>query len=125
MWRKNSIQDIVTEKAHRLGMHISHICAWNTSRLAYDGSGRVERGTYFAGDEERYNYSICTFKTGKQYNCDLNATYNIGSRYFIREILKSLPETARLEVLAKVPELSKRSTCTWSSLISLNAVLAA
>ena len=118
MWRAQYVQAMVTAKAHRLKMHISHVCAWGTSKLAYDGSGKVERGI-------EGNYSICRFSTGKIYNCDLSASYNIGARYFIREILKSLPETVRLGAEAKVPELPRRSTCTLSSLIRLNAVLSA
>ena len=118
MWRCQYVQAMVTDKVHRLTMRVSHICAWGTSKLAYDGSGIVERGI-------DGNYSICRFTTGKIYNCDLSASYNIGARYFIREIIKSLPETERLEAQAKVPELTKRSTCTLSSLIKLNAVLAA
>ena len=121
MWRCQYVQAMVSDKAHRLKMHVSHICAWGTSRLAYDGSGKVERGT----EAGLKSYSVCKFQTGKVYNCDLNASYNIGARYFIREIIKSMPETARLDVQAKVPELSRRSTCTLSSLIKLNAVLAA
>ena len=97
-------------------MRISRVNAWGTSRLAYDGSGSVERGIHG-------NYSICRFQNGKIYNCDLSATYNIGARYFIRELTKSLPVTARLQLEAKVPQVSKRSTCTFSTLISLNAVL--
>lgn len=62
-------------------------------------------------------------QNGKVYNCDLSASYNIGSRYFIREILKSLPAKVRLELEAKVSQASKRSTCTWSTLINLNAEL--
>ena len=116
MWRSQEVQSIVTNKAHRLGMRLSHICAWGTSKLAFDGSGIVERGV-------DGNYSVCRFQSGKTYNCDLSATYNIGSRYFIREILKSLPERERLRIEAKVPQCSKRSTCTLSTLISLNAVL--
>ncbi len=42
---------------------------------------------------------------------------------FIREILKSLPATVRLNIEAIVPECSKRSTCTLSTLINLNAGL--
>ena len=118
LWRSQYVQSMVTNKAHRAGMRISHVNAWGTSRLAFDGSGRVERGI-------NGNYSICRFSTGKEYHCDLNASYNIGARYFIRELIKSLPVTAGLDVLAKVPECSKRSTCTLSDLIRLNAVLAA
>ena len=123
MWKAEYVQNMVEGKAHRQGMRISRICAWKTSRLAYDGSGEVKRGK----ESERANgsYSICEFKTGKLYNCDLNASYNIGARYFIREILKSLPERERLAAEAKVPPAARRSTCTLSTLTNLHAVLAA
>ena len=120
MWRSQEVQAITTNKAHRLGMRISHICAWGTSKFAYDDSGMVLRGK----DADLATYSVCKFTNGKIYNCDLSASYNIGARYFIREILKSLDESLRLDIEAKVPRCSKRSTCTLSTLISLNAVLA-
>ena len=120
MWRCKEVQAIVTNKAHRLGMHVSHICARGTSKLAYDGSGFVARGR-----EGGFNtYELCKFTNGKVYNCDLSASYNIGARYFIRELLKSVPEKARLRIEAKVPQCSKRSTCTLSTLVNLNTVLA-
>lgn len=119
MWRSQEVQSIVTNKAHRLGMRISHICAWGTSKYAYDGSGMVLRGK--AGGFN--TYELCKFQNGKIYNCDLSASYNIGARYFIREILKSLDESSRLAIEAKVPQSAKRSTCTFSTLISLNAEL--
>lgn len=116
-WKACAVQRIVTDKAHRDGLRIRTICARNTSALAFDGSGKVKR------DEN--NYSMCTFANGKRYNCDLSASYNIGARYFIKEILKSLSEKIRLDIEAKVPECSKRTTCTLSTLLSLNAELAA
>ncbi len=119
MWRSQEVQSIVTNKAHRLGMRISHVCAWGTSRLAYDGSGTVQRGR----DGGFSTYELCKFQNNKIYNCDLSASYNIGARYFVREILKSLPEKERLALEAKVPQAAKRSTCTFSTLISLNAEL--
>ena len=115
-WKANYVQDMVEHKAHKLGMRIARVCAWNTSKLAYDGSGEVERNI-------NGSYSVCKFKTGKIYNCDLNASYNIGARYFIRELLKSCSETDKLRILANVPECSKRITCTLSSLIKLSAEL--
>ena len=123
LWKSQYVQAMVTQKAHRVGIRIAHVCAWNTSRLAFDGSGKVLRGK----ESNRTDgcYSICEFSTGKIYNCDLNASYNIGARYFVRELLKSLPETIRLSLEAKVPSAGKRSTCTLSTLISLNAVLTA
>ena len=119
LWRSQEVQAMVTNKAHRLGMHISRICAWGTSRFAYDGSGTVLRGS----EADFPTYELCRFQNGKVYNCDLSASYNIGARYFIREILKSLDESSRLLMEAKVPSCSKRSTCTWSTLINLNAEL--
>lgn len=124
-WKAQYVQSMVEVKAHRMGIRISRVNAWGTSRLAYDGSGPVERGTYLQNGVKKYNYSICTFTTGKQYHCDLNASYNIGARYFIRERIKSLPEKSRLQLEAKVPSVCKRSTCTLSTLIRLHAVLAA
>ena len=121
MWRARYVQSMVIDKAHRLGIRISHICAWGTSKLAYDGTGFVLRGK----DAGFNSYSVCKFQSGKVYNCDLNATYNIGARYFIREIIKSVPAKVRLQLEAKIPQVSKRSTCTLSTLIKLNAVLSA
>lgn len=121
LWRSQEVQSIVSNKAHRLGMRISHVCAWNTSRLAYDGSGPVTRGK----EGGFSTYELCMFQNGKIYNCDLSASYNIGARYFIRELLKSLPGRERLHIEAKVPQCCKRSTCTFSTLVNLNTELIA
>ena len=123
LWRKQEIQKLVEHKAHILGIRISHICAWNTSKLAFDGSGRVERGTYIQNGVEKYNYSICTFPNGKQYHCDLNASYNIGARYFIRELLKSDSVMRRLPSQTKDSDYGTGTTRTLSTLIRLNADL--
>lgn len=123
LWKARYVQSIVTAKAHMLKMRISHVNAWGTSKLAFDGSGYVKRGK----DSEKTggNYSLCEFSTGKVYNCDLNAAYNIGSRYFVREIGKSMPATEWQRITAKVPQCAKRSTCTLSTLINLYAELCA
>ena len=123
LWRKQEIQKLVEHRAHILGIKISRICAWNTSRLAFDGSGRVERGTYIQNGVEKYNYSICTFPDGKQYHCDLNASYNIGARYFIRELLKSDSMMRRLPSQTKDSDYGTGTTRTLSMLIRLNADL--
>lgn len=123
LWRKQEIQRLVEHKAHILGIRISHICAWNTSKLAFDGSGKVERGIYIQNCVEKYNYSICTFQNGKQYHCDLNASYNIGARYFIRELLKSDLVMRRLPNQTKDSDYGTGTTRTLSTLIRLNADL--
>lgn len=117
IWRKNFIQEVATTKAHQNGMHISRICAWNTSRLAFDGSGKVVR--------DSDNHAWATFQNGKRYNCDLSASYNIGARYFIRELLKPLPVRVRSQVEAKVPGCERRTSCTYSTLLSLSETLTA
>ena len=121
LWKSQYVQEMVTQKAHRNGIRVSRVCAWNTSRLAFDGSGRVLRGQ--ESKRTGGSYNVCEFTTGKVYNCDLNASYNIGARYFVRELMKSLPARERLRLEAKVPPVRKRSTCTLAALISLNAEL--
>ena len=113
LWRKRDIQRRCEHQAHRKEMRISRICAWNTSRLAYDGSGAVIR------DWE--NHSLCTFQTGKRYNCDLSASCNIGARYFIRELLKPLPATERSLLEAKVPPVKRRTSCVYADLRKLHS----
>ena len=79
--------------AHRAGMRISRICAWGTSKLAFDGSGEVIR--------DPKNYSLCRFPSGKKYNCDLSASLNIGARFFLRlyaqnpDVKETIPSTPR------------------------------
>ena len=114
LWRKRDIEKRVERLAHSHGMRFSTVCAWNTSHLAYDGSGAVTR--------DSHNHSLCTFTTGKRYNCDLSASYNIGARYFAREIWKSLPEKVASTLKAKVPELWYGAQCTLSTLRDLYAV---
>ncbi|MCD8511409.1 MAG: transposase [Bacillus sp. (in: Bacteria)] len=113
-WRKKGIQNKVEEMAHFQGMRISRINARNTSALAFDGSGKVERNS---------KRDLATFTTGKVYHADLSASYNIGARYFIRGIQKSTSEKKWLAFQANVPELSKRTQQTLSSLISLYSVM--
>ena len=65
-------------------------------------------------------HSLCTFQTGKRYNCDLSASYNIGARYFIRELLKPLPATERSLLEAKVPSVKRRTSCVYADLKELH-----
>ena len=101
--------------AHRKGMHFSRVNAWGTSAYAYDGSGKVVR--------DADNHSMCTFASGKRYNCDLSASYNIGARYWIREILKSLPETEGSLLEAEVPAVRRRSRCVHEDLLCLRRIM--
>ena len=119
-WRYKRIFSVLGMKAHRHGLRIARVNARNTSRLAFDGSGTVKRGWKISKETP---YSIIQFTSGKFYNADLNAAYNIGARYWIRHHLKPIPETERLVLEAKVPQVTKRSTCTLSDLINLRSEL--
>mgnify|MGYP000586073603 CR=1 FL=1 len=114
-WRAKYVQQIVEHQAHRCGTRIRRVCSWNTSKLAFDGTGDVTRDTD--------NYSMCTFQTGKRYSCDLSASYNIGARYFLREYEKSISATRWRCIAAKVPSCAKRITRTLDTLIRVNAEL--
>ena len=116
LWKKQAVQKITEHQAHRLGMRISRICAWKTSAYAYDGSGKVTR--------DPKNHSLAVFQNGKQYNCDLSASYNLGARYFIRELLKTVPETERSVLEAKVPAVQRRTSCVYADLKKLSDVMA-
>lgn len=115
LWKRNSIQEYAAHKAHRCGIRISHICAWGTSALAFDGSGQLTRN--------EQDHALAVFASGKQYNCDLSASYNIGARYFIRELTKPIPAKEWSDIVAKVPDVQRRTSCTLSTLRTLATVL--
>jgi len=120
-WRYKRIYKVLCHKAHQHGLRVARVNARNTSRLAFDGSGWSKRGFEITPDTP---YALMQFTTGKIYNADLNASYNIGARYFIKHLLKTVTVTQRLALEAKVPQVAKRSTCTLSHLINLRSELA-
>ena len=117
IWQKNEILNHVTHKAHRSGIRVSSVCVWGSTTLAYDGSGLVV--------PNKQNNALCTFSNGKCYNRNLSASYNIGARYFIREIMKSSSVKMRSSIEAKVPECGRRTSCTLDTLRRVTAVLSA
>ena len=110
-WRANDVQRRVETMAHRAGMRISRICAWGTSKLAFDGSGKVIRSSA--------NYSICAFPSGKQYNCDISASLNIGARFFLRLYAEDP------DVKAVIPATPQRTYHTLLSVIEKGSLMAA
>ena len=119
-WRYKRIYKVLTHKAHQHGLRVARVNARNTSRLAFDGSGWSKRGCEITTGTP---HALMQFPNGKIYNADLNASYNIGARYFIRYLLKTVTVTQRLALEAKVPQVAKRSTCTLSHLINLRSEL--
>lgn len=112
LWRAKDVQKRVELQAHRNSMRISRVCAWGTSRYAYDGSGVTDRKSVYrwVHGEKKYNYSICTFQNGKIYNCDLSAAQNIGARFFLREY-------AKCEDCPKIPKTPQRTMKTLWDLV--------
>ena len=119
-WRYKRIYKGLTHKAHQHGLRVARVNARNTSRLAFDGSGWSKRGSEITPDTP---HALVQFPNGKVYNADLNASYNIGARYWIRHHLKTVTVTQRLALEAKVPQVAKRSTCALSHLINLRSEL--
>ena len=111
LWAKRKIQEKVEHKAHSFGIRVNRVSAKNTSILAFDGSGKVHR--------DNKNAKLCTFATGKKYNCDLNASYNIASRYIIREVANNISKKKYTLLVAKVPLIERRTQCTLSTLKEL------
>lgn len=111
-WCRRKILSLVRGMALRCGIRVFEINPRDTSALAYDGSGRVSR--------DMDNFSMCTFASGKRYDCDLNASYNIAARYFVRAIRKTMPETEWSQCVAKVPALAFGTGCTLSTLWDLH-----
>ena len=126
LWRYRDVYHRLCVAAHKWGLRVHQVCAWGTSQLAFDGSGRVNRGKYIMGDDGEslgLPYSIVRFSSGKFYNADLNAAYNIGARYYIRLLMDFLEAHLSSEdfgaLSAKVPQCSARSKCVLSDLIDL------
>ena len=113
LWKKRYIVETIKRRAHLNGIRVSLVNPANTSELAYDGSGEVTRNSK--------NRSLCTFTSGKQYNTDLSASYNIGARYFIREILKN--ERVKESLVAIIPEAEHLTQCTFNTLEKINKSL--
>ena len=114
-WRKIAVYNKAYEMAHRNGIRVSTVNPNGTSRYAYDGSGEVER--------DNDNYSICKFVSGKIYNCDLSASYNIAARYYIRETLKPLDVNSRSELETKASLALSGTKLTYNTFkVLLNVI---
>ncbi|MGB5634753.1 MAG: transposase [Waterburya sp.] len=74
LWCHQKIVENLTNRWTELGGEVQAVNPKYTSAYAFDSSGKVKRS--------KTNYSLCTFTTGKQYNADLSASYNIGARYW-------------------------------------------
>jgi IS605 OrfB family transposase len=75
-WFHRRFHQFTESKWKELGGKIESVYPRGTSSWAYDGSGKVKR--------DKFQYELCTFKNGKQFNADLNGAYNIAARYWAK-----------------------------------------
>jgi IS605 OrfB family transposase len=75
-WLHRLLAQRVLERAEEAGLLVTFVNQAGTSEYAYDGSGKVKR--------DPRNWSWVRFATGKRYNADLNACYNIAARFFAK-----------------------------------------
>ena len=122
LWCARDVQERVERSCHELGLRVSRVCAAGTSRLAFDGSGRVVRGREVGAG---VGFGVVRFSSGKLYNADLNAALNIGARFFARALVESCSVTGGSVLRANVPALWHRSTLVPSDLLVALEVLAA
>ena len=77
-WLHRSLVERTAEKFRELGGSAQTVYPRGTSSWAFDGSGRIRR--------DKRQYELATFPNGKRYNADLNASYNIGARYWAHKL---------------------------------------
>ena len=106
-WLHRKLADKVHERAEEACLRTEYVAPAGTSKFAYDGSGEVRRNPK--------NRALATFATGKCYNADLNASYNIGARFFAR-VLGLSGRRANAGVSGKSSRTPSRIPITLSSL---------
>ena len=89
------------------GGMVAYVNAWGTSAWAYDGTGKVVRPT------GRHDRAI--FSSGKEYDADLNAAYNIGAKYWVSRLEKSLDA---LPILARLLDWSADEVARKAALLT-------
>ncbi len=103
-WLKSMIRDYTEMKWQEMGGKVVDVVAAYTSKLAYDGSGVVQR--------DSKNYALAKFTSGKRYNCDLNGSQNIAARGILQL-------TRRKDSKERSSKSSGRSPRSWACLCDL------
>ena len=83
-WLHRAIVNLTEIKWLERGGNVGLVNPRGTSSYAYDGTGKLKRSST--------NYELAIFSTGKQYNCDLSASYNIGARFILRLLGGNSPQ---------------------------------
>jgi putative transposase len=96
-WLHRAFAKLVEDKFVEVGGTLESVYARGTSSWAFDGSGRVVR--------DKRQYELARFTTGKRYNADLNASYNIAARYWAWKLKLTRRNDGQVQ-------RGKSSTCT-------------
>jgi IS605 OrfB family transposase len=111
-WLKSMIRDYTEMKWTEVGGKVVDIVAAYTSKLAYDGSGIVQR--------DSKNYALAKFTSGKRYNCDLNGSINIAARGILKLVRrKDNEELSSKSTPSNEVKGSGRSPRSWVCLCDL------
>jgi IS605 OrfB family transposase len=103
-WLKSLIFNLTQSKWAELGGKTITVIAAYTSKLAFDGSGFVKR--------DKSNYANATFSNSKRYNCDLNGSYNIAARGWLKLV-------SRKDYEIRPSKNSGRMPRSWACLCDL------
>lgn len=109
-WCHRRITELTEMKWKELGGEVVYVLPKYTSAYAYDGSGKLKR--------HEKNQALAGFQTGKEYNCDLSASYNIAARYW-HKWLKLSSRNGSEVWISKSSNHTPRTPVTLSSLWSL------
>lgn len=108
-WLHRKLALLTEEKAAEQGLNIRYVYARGTSSQAFDGSGDVKR--------DASQYELATFTSGKRYNADLNASYNIAARYWAKKnklFGGNDQQVAKGKSSCATPRTSVTLSCLWS-----------
>ncbi|MEL6579623.1 MAG: transposase [Cyanobacteria bacterium J06621_12] len=83
-WLHRQVVNLTEMKWSELGGKVVFVNPRGTSSNAYDGSGKLKRSSK--------SYEQAVFSSGKKYNCDLSASYNIGARFILKLLGGNSPQ---------------------------------
>ncbi len=104
-WLHRRIVNLTEMKWSELGGKVAFVNPRGTSSSAYDGSGKLRRNSK--------NYELAVFASGKQYNCDLSASYNIGARFIHRLMSRNGSQDLQGKSSCKSPRSRVTLSMLW------------
>ncbi|AFZ37082.1 transposase, IS605 OrfB family [Stanieria cyanosphaera PCC 7437] len=110
-WLHRRIVNLTQMKWSEIGGSVSFVNPRGTSSYAYDDSGKLKR--------DKSNYAIAIFASGKQYNCDLSASYNIGARFIYRLMSRNGSQDKKGQNSCLSPRSRVTLSILWSQPISI------